>query len=190
LLYHFGFVPPIPHLSSFTEFTSDSDFRSLISVLGMHGIKSSNRFFKTLISKQCAFFVRSFTAKLDKTPNSDLWDLSMDNRQTLCFSKCLSSIRTMRNKAETLYMFNFGSSSTIPWKLAVSSASAALYVCCLHEGMSEEDLVWELVQNGVHFHTLQHHNTLNLAPMERLSVMMVPMRLSGHVFDKRDHDFY
>ncbi|KAF9442372.1 hypothetical protein P691DRAFT_798326 [Macrolepiota fuliginosa MF-IS2] len=142
------------------------------------------------ISKQCTFFVRSFTAKSDKTPNSDLWDLSMDNRQTLCFSKCLSSIRTVKNKAEMLYMFDFGSSSTVPWKLAVSSTSAALCVCHLHEGMSEEDLVWELVQNSVHFHTLQCCNTLDLALMERLSAMMVPMRLSGHVFDKRDHNFY
>ncbi|KAF9439580.1 hypothetical protein P691DRAFT_607779, partial [Macrolepiota fuliginosa MF-IS2] len=135
-------------------------------------------------------FVRLFTAKSDKMPNSDLWDLSVDNKQTLCFSKRLSSIRTMKNKAETLYMFDFGSSSTVPWKLAVSSASAVLYICHLHEGMSEEDLVWELVQNGVHFCTLQHCDTLNLAPIERLSVMMVPMRLSRHVFDKRDHDFY
>ncbi|KAF9442844.1 hypothetical protein P691DRAFT_845665 [Macrolepiota fuliginosa MF-IS2] len=87
-------------------------------------------------------------------------------------------------------MFDFGSSSTVPWKLAVLSTSATLYACHLYEGMSEEDLVWELVQNGVHFCTLQCHNTLNLVPMERFSVMIAPMRLSIHVFDKRDHDFY
>ncbi|KAF9441228.1 hypothetical protein P691DRAFT_684646 [Macrolepiota fuliginosa MF-IS2] len=187
---HFGFVPPVPHPSSFIDFTSNSDFRSLLSALGTHGVNSSNAFFKTPIGKQCAVFFRSFTAKSDKKPNSDLWDLSMDNRQTLCFSKRLSSIRTVKNKAETLYMFDLGSSSTVPWKLTVSSASTALYVCRLFDGMSEEELAWELVQNGICFHTLQRRDTLDQAPMEKLAATMVPMRLSGHVFDKRDHDFY
>ncbi|KAF9441605.1 hypothetical protein P691DRAFT_683351 [Macrolepiota fuliginosa MF-IS2] len=142
------------------------------------------------IGKQCTTFFRSFTTKSDKKPHLDLWDLSVDNRQTLCFSKHLSSIRVVKNKAETLYMFDFGNSSTVPWRLTVLSASAALYVCRLHEGMSEEDLAWELVQNGIHFCTLQHHDTLNLAPMEKLAATMIPMRLSGHIFDKNDYTFY
>ncbi|KAF9444968.1 hypothetical protein P691DRAFT_676616, partial [Macrolepiota fuliginosa MF-IS2] len=125
-----------------------------------------------------------------KLPESDLWDLSTDNRWTLCFSGHLSSIRIVKNKSQTLYMFEPVRQTTIPWKIAVLSALAALYICHLPEDMSEEELAWELVQNGIHFHTLQHCDTLNPTLMERLAVTMVPMRLSGHTFNKRDYEFY
>ncbi|KAF9441740.1 hypothetical protein P691DRAFT_632308, partial [Macrolepiota fuliginosa MF-IS2] len=82
-------------------------------------------------------------------PDPDLWDLSLDNRRMLCFTKCLSSIRILKHGVDSLYMFDLGDSSTVPWKLAVPLASTALYICCLPEGMSEKELAWDLVQNGI-----------------------------------------
>ncbi|KAF9439800.1 hypothetical protein P691DRAFT_689723 [Macrolepiota fuliginosa MF-IS2] len=149
-----------------------------------------NNFFKTLISKLCAVFLKLFTGRSDNPPESDLWDLSLDNRQMLCFTKCLSSIRILKHGADSLYMFDLGDLSTVLWKLAVPSVLTVLYVCCLPEGMSEKELAWELVQNGIRFHTLQHCDTLDSAPEEKLTATMVPMRLSGHIFNKGDHEFY
>ncbi|KAF9440592.1 hypothetical protein P691DRAFT_781918 [Macrolepiota fuliginosa MF-IS2] len=145
LTEYFGFIPPIPFPSSFNRFTSDSDFKSLLVALRVHGIQLSNTFFKTLTGKLCGVFLQSFTGRSDKLPESNLWDLSTDNRWTLCFSGCLSSIRIVKNKSQTLYMFEPVRWGTIPWKIAVLSASAALYVCHLPEDMSEEELAWELV---------------------------------------------
>ena len=56
---------------------------------------------------------------------------------------------------KTMYMFDYGNTSTVPWNLAVFSARAALFIARLDEKMAEDVVAWELVQEGIPFHTLQ-----------------------------------
>jgi hypothetical protein len=87
-------------------------------------------------------------------------------------------------------MFDFHDARTVPWNLAVQSAAAALYVCRLDDAMSEEDIALDLAQEGIPFRTLQHRDSLPEMQRSWYASTYVPMRLSGHVFDQSDHDFF
>ncbi|KXN89667.1 hypothetical protein AN958_05534 [Leucoagaricus sp. SymC.cos] len=188
----YGFVPPLPLPSRFGGFWVDADRQSLIAVLALDKDELSHDFFISPLGKICASFLRLFSGKdAEQKPNPELWDLSGDNRQTLAFSKRVSLIKSARSSSGNMwYMFDFENMRTVPWNLAVCSAAAALYVCRLNDEMTEEEIALDLVQEGIQFHTVQRRDTLRKAPVDRSSPAIVPMRLSGHIFDEDDVDFY
>ncbi|KXN92822.1 hypothetical protein AN958_06166 [Leucoagaricus sp. SymC.cos] len=81
-------------------------------------------------------------------------------------------------------------SMTLSWNLVVPSTTTALYICHLSDNLQEDDVTVDLVQEGIHFHTVQRQDTLVQAPSDASSHDIVSMRTSGHVFDNKDHDFY
>jgi hypothetical protein len=95
-------------------------------------------------------------------------------------------------------MFDFGLCRTVPWNLAVPTAAIALMVCRLKERLDEATkekldksaMARELVLEGVCFHTIVCCDVLEHAEPEVPTSTLLPMRLSDHVFNKRDHNFY
>ncbi|KAJ3557000.1 hypothetical protein NP233_g11847 [Leucocoprinus birnbaumii] len=117
--------------------------------------------------------------------------LARDNRQTLAFNARVNSIRTLTCVGgKKWYMFDRGASHTVDWSIAVASATDALYVCRLDPNMTEKEIALDLAEEGVRFHTVQRRDTLAKARRDRSALTYVPMRLSGHVFNQRDFDFY
>lgn len=144
-------MPPVPLPSSFTQFMSDMDKKSLFTILGFSNIDMSNSFFQMPLGKICLIWLRSFSGKDEKRPDPDLWDLSPDNRQSIYFSKCINYIRIIKNADHSWYMFNFGSSRTVLWNLAVPAAAAVLFVCWLNEDILKEEVAQELAGAGIPF---------------------------------------
>ncbi|KAJ3560228.1 hypothetical protein NP233_g10976 [Leucocoprinus birnbaumii] len=174
LSQRFGFVPPLPVPLAVAGTILETDMKSLLSVLGMDGDKASLDFFR----------------KGADRPSPDLWDISRDNRHTLAFSTRVSAIQMMwTSDGKTWYVFDMGLSRTVPWNIAVVSTADALYVCRLDSQMTEEAIVLDLAE-GVRFHTVQHRDELPSSRPDRSASTYVPLRLSGHVFNQWDYDFY
>jgi hypothetical protein len=86
-------------------------------------------------------------------------------------------------------MFDFGEFAMVPWNIAVYTASATLMICHLHSDLSDKDIVMELVQLGVPFHTLQKRISLNVV-RDNLLCAMTPMVLSDHVFSRTNYTLW
>lgn len=186
----FGFVSPVPIPAISKEFISEKEKAAMSSTLGLKDLQSSSPFFNTPLGKISTAFIRSFTERTEAEPNSDLWDLSPDNWKTLLLTHRISTIRLVRNANKEMYMFDFGHTATVPWKLAVYTSDVAMFVCRLDQNLQEEELALELVNAGVPFRTLQKRASLyNVSAVQPTSTI-VPMRLSGHIFDQSDYEFY
>ncbi|KXN81192.1 hypothetical protein AN958_05881 [Leucoagaricus sp. SymC.cos] len=191
LSQHFGFIPPLPIPSSFDGVVGDSDEKSLLKVLGMGPGLEATEFFQTPLGKICQAFLKLFSGKeSNKRPDSDLWDLSEDNRQTLAFSQRLSVIRTIKNSEQTWYMFDFSESRTVSWNLAVPTARTALYVCRLPNDIKEAGIAVHLAQEGISFHTVQRRDTLSSSTTKESMATIIPIRFSGHIFGRQDYELY
>lgn len=187
----FGFVAPIPEPTSDPGlFITLQDKRALISVLGLVNLLPDNTFFNTPLASICIDFMRYFATECNSPPPPHLWDLSDVSTGSLLFNSRLSAITVVKNNTQRLFMFDFGVSSTTPWKVAVYTATAALYVCRLGEALREEEIALHLVSSGIPFRTLQTMSSLPPAPLERLPSVLIPMRLSGHEFNEDDYSFY
>jgi len=142
------------------------------------------------LAKVCIDFFRHFHNQTQTPPPEHLWDASGYSSRSVLFNGRIVSIRVVHNAAKKMFMFDFGPSSTTPWKLAVYTATAALYVCRLPSALTEEDIALDLVSSGIPFRTLQAKSTLSPAPVEPIPPVLVPMRLSDHTFNEEDYKFY
>ncbi|KAF7761865.1 hypothetical protein Agabi119p4_9857 [Agaricus bisporus var. burnettii] len=190
LTFHHGFVPPTPlPETAVLKTVTESDVRSLLTILGLQHISAHHDFFSSPLGKVCVLFIKSFIAKPFR-PDTDLWDLSPDNHKTLYFSTRLSSVRLVKHQDQVLYMFDFGQQSTVTWHLTVMTPASVFYVSRLPENMSEEEIAIDLVKNGIALRTLQRADTLSLAPAHLPIPSIIPMRLSDHGFTARDFEQY
>jgi hypothetical protein len=74
------------------------------------------------------------------------------------------------------------------WKIAVSEAATALYICQLDPEFNEMDIAWNLLHAGIFFKTLLPLNDIPWSlPFDTLAL---PIQLSGYVFTKKDYDAY
>ncbi|KAJ3570685.1 hypothetical protein NP233_g4243 [Leucocoprinus birnbaumii] len=193
LSLHFGFVPPLPLPSSLRQgFSCDADRLSLMAVLALDENLTEPNFFKLPLGKVCMNFLRFFSSKdnKDRQPPSELWDLSLQNCQPLRYSKRFSSLVTVKSGDVTWYMFDFGTSRTVAWNLAVCSLASALYICRLCDDWDEEQVAIYLVREGIEFHTLQRADTLEPGPRGRVASTYVPYRNSDHTFSNCDFEFW
>lgn len=87
-------------------------------------------------------------------------------------------------------MFDFQQHATVAWKLAVTNARDALLVCRLDERFNDYEIAYYLIQRGIPFHTLLPFGTVYRAPRLAPPMTMLPIRLPGYEFGKRDYDAY
>ncbi|KAJ3558876.1 hypothetical protein NP233_g11409 [Leucocoprinus birnbaumii] len=189
LTLQFGFVPPLPLPSAPTYGLSPQRSKVLVKAIGMCPINPDNAFFKTELANLGADFLERFI-KGESMQEDGSWDISPESRLALGFSRRLSSIRRVKNEQFSLYMFDFDSSATVSWKIAVYSAAAALFVSRLDDQLTEEQVALELLQSGVPFRTLQEENRLAPVQASQETPSRLSIRLDDHKFDKSDYEFF
>jgi hypothetical protein len=118
-------------------------------------------------------------------PEMYMWDLEKSNRLPLVHAQCLKYLCCI---ASDLFLFYFGTSSTVRWKLGVTSAVDVLYVCRLDQQFDEYDLAHHLIQQGVRFYTLLPLKAIPCSPT--LPDRMLPICLSGYMFTLKDYKAY
>ncbi|KAJ3553571.1 hypothetical protein NP233_g12613 [Leucocoprinus birnbaumii] len=147
--------------------------KSLVRAIGLCPIEPDNPFFKSELAHACTDFLECFL-KWESGPNSDSWDISLDNRLTLHFSRRLSSIQRVTSDRCTLYMFDF----------------AALFISRLNDQLDEEQLALELVRSGVPFRTLQEECLLTPTSTLQELPSQPSLRIDDHTFDTNDYKFF
>jgi hypothetical protein len=180
LVMHYGFVPPLP----LPEYATPVDLAARPPFLRLLGLqRQDDLVFASPLGRIAYDFVHALASH--KKPDPSLWDLARGNRKSLAFSHRLACIQPLPSG---LFVFDFGPESTVPWKIAVTNAADALFVCRLESSLQDLEIARALLQRGIPFRTL-----LPLAPVPPSPLpppALVPIRLSGYSFTKRDYDAY
>jgi len=87
-------------------------------------------------------------------------------------------------------MFDFGLEATMPWKLAVTSASDALLVCRLDDRFLDIDIARYLAGHGIAFWTLALRAQIPISPSIPEVDFYLPSRPPGYVFTPADYEAY
>jgi len=135
-------------------------------------------------------------------------DINMYHPNSLTKSKCLQRICYVINildnewhnpnhsykddqkHTRNWYMFDFGLEATMPWKLAVTSASDALLVCRLDDRFLDIDIARYLAGRGIAFRTLASRAQIPISPSIPEVDFYLPSRPSGYVFMRADYEAY
>ena len=112
-------------------------------------MKKDDVVFTTSLGKIVYEFINALAS--GHQPHTSLWDLHRGNREALT---CTNYVSRIRRLPSGLLVFDFGSDSMAPWKIAVTTAADALYVCRLEQGLNHLDLARRLLQRGITFRTL------------------------------------
>ena len=180
----FGYTPLIPTPACDVPYLkNETEMKRFMRFLGMRwlDITPVDAFKSDIISAAADFVFRLCEGK---EMYDDEWDFCSGNRESLCYSKRIKTIRKIDN---SLFIFDFKSASTVPWKLTVTTAAHALLVCRLDDVWLEESLVRFLLDNGIPFHTLQLSSTLPRSLPTTLPPLCLPFRSHDHIFTWRDY---
>src|SRR6266545_789467 len=95
-------------------------------------------------------------------------------------------VKSMVRFGKNFYIFDFGGHQHEKWNLVVTNVLDALFVCCLKMGLTQPELILQLVNLVIHFYTL-----LRLFhPVYQPPPTLVFWQLSGSIFMKADYDAY
>ena len=115
------------------------------------------------------------------------WDISPENRESLCFSHRLSRVKTITKE---LFMFDFGRDSTVDWHLTVKTAAHVLVICRLDERFRECQLAEFLLTNGIPFNTLKKASLVTTSPVSTHPNPVLLRRPAMHKFSMHDYQAY
>ncbi|KDR65408.1 hypothetical protein GALMADRAFT_148721 [Galerina marginata CBS 339.88] len=118
LMEYFGFVPP-ERISRPQPFPKIKESK-YTATLGLS--VEETEFFNSDIAPCGIAFLDAYSSSKDH-PKNEHWDLSINNRMQLSSAARLNRIRVISNK---LFIFDMGSDATVPWSLAVESATIAV----------------------------------------------------------------
>jgi hypothetical protein len=185
----YGFLPPQKSSTHVGALAQLADIKSVLAITGINAVKINSAFWATEMGYACVDFVLRLASQEQAEPPAAVWDLSSRCCHPLKFSSRLRYIKQVQTGAQRLYMFDFGEWATVPWNVAVYTASAALMIHHLHPDLRDEDITVELAQSGVPFRTLQKRVGLNVV-QDELPCAMMPMIFSDHVFTHNDYNFW
>jgi hypothetical protein len=127
----YGFLPPQGLSTREGLLTPLADIKVLLAITGTTLVKINSALWVIPMGKACIQFALKLENKEQRPPPTAIWDLAPNSPSPLKFSHCLWCIKWVRGGRSNLYMFDFGELSTVPWKIAVYMATAALMICCL-----------------------------------------------------------
>jgi hypothetical protein len=143
-------------------------------------------FFTMCISELSLAFIQKLS--IGRHPEVEKWDLESRNCMSLVSSWRLKHLRLTDNN---IFLFDFNSSLYIKWKLAVSCATDALYVCRLDSRLDNYKVTRLLLQQGIRFHTLCPLMKAPFAPVPSTPLThILPIRLSEYTFTLKDYEAY
>ena len=87
-----------------------------------------NKFFELQVSKTAIDFLESLCSA-DRKPPEDVWDIYKACRFPLARAWCIKNIEKIEAARTTVFMFDTGHLSTLPWNIGVQTAGAALMIC-------------------------------------------------------------
>lgn len=189
---YYGFVPPLPLPDRVPEECKPVECLRTAVLTGIPEAKENLAFFNQPTVRLCVKFLRHFWQAPLLKPPVESWDVFLSNRLCVASSQRIHTIQTVvTEKGESLYMFNFGSLSTVPWRISVHSAAVALLICRLPSALADEnDIATYLVKNGIKFRTLRLSSDLRSAPQERHHPMLTRLRVATDKFSAADYDSY
>lgn len=176
LTQFYGFRPPLP-LPVLPK--CSLDITLFLRILGL--TDSSKGISDSEIWPLSATFLNTLCK--GEAPPSVIWDLSRDNPLSLAGVPRLGVMR----KIGSLFLFEFGAAATVPWKLAVTNAADALYVCRLDPDLDDRTLAYTLVERGIALRTLMPMRYIPPSPPPSITL---PVRLSNYIFMRQDYDAY
>ncbi|KAF9042035.1 hypothetical protein BJ165DRAFT_1405764 [Panaeolus papilionaceus] len=91
-------------------------------------------------------------------------------------------------ESETMYVLDFGSFNTTPWRLAVFGAVDMHMVCRLPTNFTERDLLQDLLRQGVRCQTLLPRS--GIPPQMPPPLASIPLCMPGHRFTQVDYKSY
>lgn len=180
LFEHFGFVPPLQLSSKPPPAAGVLEGYKLSKALGLTYV--DEKYWESSASSFASKFLRSLESNVQK-PSAEFWDLGMGNRLSLGSSSRLKYLRQFG----PLFVFDFGTSATCSWVLAVEKASIALWLCRLDDRLGERELSLELLRHGMPHRTLI---PLSARPIHMPPCHPLPVRLEGYNFTKFDYKSY
>ena len=180
LFEHFGFVPPLQSSLKLTKKEIEDEGFRLSKALGLTYV--DNKYWDTSGSFFAVKFLRSLESNTEM-PATDTWDLRRGNRLPLGSSNRLKYLK----RFGSLFVFDFGTSATCNWILAVEKVSIALWLCRLDDRLDERELSLELSRHGMPHRTLI---PLRTSPIHMPASSPLPVRLEGYTFTQSDYDTY
>jgi hypothetical protein len=127
---HYGFIPPLPMPHEIWQLGPKN--RVFTKATGISLVDGS--IFTTGLRKVMYNFIEDLVAK--RQPNQSLWDLQRGNRD----APFRRRVNFFRQLPSGIILFDFGQYSTVLWKIAVSEAATALYICQLDPEFDEMDI--------------------------------------------------
>ena len=137
LFEHFGFVPPLQSTLKLTKEEIEDEGFKLSKALGLTYV--DNKYWDSSGSFFAIKFMKSLQSNTEM-PATDIWDLRRGNRLPLGSSNRLKYLK----RFGSLFVFDFGTSATRKWILAVEKVSIALWLCRLDDRLDEWELSLEL----------------------------------------------
>ncbi|KAF6745926.1 hypothetical protein DFP72DRAFT_823587 [Ephemerocybe angulata] len=128
------------------------------------------------------------------------WDVRDDSICPIRLTDRFASIRVVQGgrsqgcadtheKGDRYYVFCM-KHRTVPWRLGVVTATAALMVCRLPPAFTEPDIVFFLGQLGIPFRIFNRYAKLPAVHVRHPVPQELPIRRYDHVFTKADYDAY
>ena len=182
LAQRYGFVPSLTVSPNTAGAVDQKQWDKCMRAIGLRqldGNISSSPLDKTVID----FIQKIIRAE---RPGENEWDLDSNNRNALVATGRVLHVCCIN---KDIFLFTFPASS-FPWKLALTNAVDALYVCRLDVGLDQYDVARRLIEQGIAFRTLLPLRIIpSLAQPPSLS-RLIPIRLSGYNFTTRDYATY
>jgi hypothetical protein len=153
----------------------------MLHLLGLTYVNAD--FFSSTIGGIAFTFVNKLVSGFQ--PETEQWDLEEWSRLPLVSAQCLKLFHRI---CPDLFLLDYGQASTVRWKLAVTNAEDALYVCWLALCLNEYDIVCKLVQQGIRFCTLLPLKEIPCSPI--VTNHILPIHLPGYKFTPKDYKAY
>ncbi|PPR01562.1 hypothetical protein CVT24_005857 [Panaeolus cyanescens] len=184
LFRYFGFQPPLPiPVDTPLLPLSEKDKTVFCKAVGFG--TSIAGFFDTPYSTLTKRFFDSFAGEVYGPPSPDTWDFSPSSRIPLV---TLPRLRHLRRVNDGFFVFDYGDSSVVAWRLAVFSAKDALMVCRLPDSLSQYEVLRVLIGRGVRCQTLLPYPSI--PPSLPRVATKHSIRLHGYQWCMSDFEMY
>ncbi|KIK02360.1 hypothetical protein K443DRAFT_6143 [Laccaria amethystina LaAM-08-1] len=196
LFLHYGLVMPVPLKPPSSEQILAPKIKKFwMRWIGLCSTWKGENVLSAFWESEMMHFFVDFTFQVMNMELADC-DLTAHSRQPLALSKRLRFLHeTIKEtdddfQSRSWFVFDFGEDASVPWRLAVTTAADALFVCRLDSRFVDVDIARFLAERGIAFHTLIPRLTLPIRSVCPDVLPYLPHRPPGYTFTKLDYEVY